>query len=78
MCVSVLLLLYICFTFARTQEFSTWITNDYYIMYAQTLFLKQARLNCEVLHDEYALEIRWSVVGSGETIVFQLVGRIGM
>lgn len=47
-------------------------------MYAQTLFLKQARLNCEVLHDEYALEIRWSVVGSGETIVFQLVGRIGM
>ncbi|XP_021961187.1 protein Skeletor, isoforms B/C [Folsomia candida] len=36
----------------------------------------QSKLNCEVLHEDAAFEIRWSVVESGETIVFQLVGRL--
>ncbi|OXA45645.1 Protein Skeletor, isoforms B/C [Folsomia candida] len=35
-----------------------------------------SKLNCEVLHEDAAFEIRWSVVESGETIVFQLVGRL--
>ena len=35
----------------------------------------QAKLNCEVLWDDLALEVRWAV--AGETIVLQLVGKIG-
>lgn len=34
----------------------------------------QAKLNCEVLWDDLALEVRWAV--AGETIVLQLVGKI--
>lgn len=36
---------------------------------------QQAKLNCEVLWDDLALEVRWAV--AGETIVLQLVGKIG-
>ena len=36
----------------------------------------QAKLNCEVLWDDLALEVRWAV--AGETIVLQLVGKIGI
>jgi len=35
----------------------------------------QTKLNCEVLQDDQALEIRWAI--AGESIVMQLVGRIG-
>ena len=35
----------------------------------------KAKLNCEVLWDDLALEVRWAV--AGETIVLQLVGKIG-
>lgn len=34
----------------------------------------QTKLNCEVLWDDLALEVRWAV--AGESIVMQLVGRI--
>ncbi|KAA0195331.1 hypothetical protein HAZT_HAZT002925 [Hyalella azteca] len=33
------------------------------------------KLNCEVLYDDLALEVRWAV--AGESIVMQLVGRVG-
>ena len=35
----------------------------------------QTKLNCEVLHDDLAFEVRWAV--AGESIVMQLVGRVG-
>ncbi|XP_063233288.1 protein Skeletor, isoforms D/E-like [Bacillus rossius redtenbacheri] len=34
----------------------------------------QSKLNCEVLHDDLALEVRWAV--AGDSIVMQLVGRL--
>ncbi|XP_018007875.2 uncharacterized protein LOC108665610 [Hyalella azteca] len=34
----------------------------------------QTKLNCEVLYDDLALEVRWAV--AGESIVMQLVGRV--
>ncbi|XP_076043060.1 DM13 and DOMON_DOH domain-containing protein skeletor isoform X2 [Oratosquilla oratoria] len=34
----------------------------------------QTKLNCEVLKDDLALEVRWAV--AGESIVMQLVGRV--
>lgn len=36
---------------------------------------EQTKLNCEVLYDGLALEVRWAV--AGESIVMQLVGRVG-
>lgn len=35
----------------------------------------QSKLNCEVLHDELAFEVRWAV--AGESIVIQLVAKLG-
>lgn len=37
--------------------------------------LFQSKLNCEVLHDELAFEVRWAV--AGDSIVLQLVAKIG-
>ncbi|CAG7836850.1 unnamed protein product [Allacma fusca] len=34
----------------------------------------QTKLNCEVLYDDLALEVRWAV--AGESVVMQLVGKI--
>jgi len=34
----------------------------------------QTKLNCEVLYDRLALEVRWAI--AGDSIVMQLVGRI--
>ncbi|XP_053619754.1 protein Skeletor, isoforms B/C isoform X3 [Plodia interpunctella] len=34
----------------------------------------QSKLNCEVLHDELAFEVRWAV--AGDSIVLQLVGKL--
>jgi len=34
----------------------------------------QSKLNCEVLHDPLAMEVRWAV--AGRSIVMQLVGRV--
>lgn len=39
------------------------------------LFYLQSKLNCEVLHDELAFEVRWAV--AGESIVIQLVAKLG-
>lgn len=35
----------------------------------------QSKLNCEVLHDDLAFEVRWAV--AGESIVIQLVAKLG-
>jgi hypothetical protein len=35
----------------------------------------QSKLNCEVLHDELAFEVRWAV--AGESVVIQLVAKLG-
>ncbi|KAJ8715830.1 hypothetical protein PYW07_010312 [Mythimna separata] len=34
----------------------------------------QSKLNCEVLHDELAFEVRWAV--AGDSIVLQLVAKL--
>lgn len=36
----------------------------------------QSKLNCEVLHDDLAFEVRWAV--AGESVVIQLVSKLGM
>lgn len=35
----------------------------------------QSKLNCEVLYDELAFEVRWAV--AGDSIVLQLVAKLG-
>lgn len=35
----------------------------------------QSKLNCEVLHDDLAFEVRWAV--AGESVVIQLVAKLG-
>lgn len=35
----------------------------------------QSKLNCEVLHDDLAFEVRWAV--AGDSIVLQLVAKLG-
>lgn len=35
----------------------------------------QSKLNCEVLYDDLAYEVRWAV--AGESIVIQLVAKLG-
>jgi hypothetical protein len=35
----------------------------------------QSKLNCEVLYDDLAFEVRWAV--AGESIVIQLVAKLG-
>lgn len=35
----------------------------------------QSKLNCEVLYDDLAFEVRWAV--AGESIVVQLVAKLG-
>lgn len=49
---------------------------------SETLFLTlepsiyfQSKLNCEVLHDELAFEVRWAI--AGESAVIQLVAKLG-
>lgn len=37
--------------------------------------LLQSKLNCEVLYEEQAFEVRWAV--AGDSIVLQLVSKIG-
>lgn len=37
--------------------------------------LLQSKLNCEVLYDELAFEVRWAV--AGDSIVLQLVAKLG-
>lgn len=39
------------------------------------LFALQSKLNCEVLYDELAFEVRWAV--AGESVVIQLVAKLG-
>ena len=60
---------------------TSWVisTNNNDVIYKLTtnsIGKYQAKLNCEVLWDDLALEVRWAV--AGETIVLQLVGKIGM
>lgn len=38
--------------------------------------LSQSKLNCEVLYDDLAFEVRWAV--AGESIVIQLVAKLGI
>lgn len=40
------------------------------------IFLFQSKLNCEVLYDDLAFEVRWAV--AGESIVIQLVAKLGI
>lgn len=40
------------------------------------IFFFQSKLNCEVLYDDLAFEVRWAV--AGESIVVQLVAKLGM
>lgn len=35
----------------------------------------QSKLNCEVLYDDLAFEVRWAV--AGESVVVQLVAKLG-
>jgi hypothetical protein len=35
----------------------------------------QSKLNCEVLYDDLAFEVRWAV--AGESVVIQLVAKLG-
>lgn len=38
-------------------------------------YLLQSKLNCEVLYDDLAFEVRWAI--AGESIVIQLVAKLG-
>lgn len=38
-------------------------------------FLLQSKLNCEILYDDLAFEVRWAV--AGDSIVLQLVAKLG-
>lgn len=38
-------------------------------------FILQSKLNCEILHDDLAFEVRWAV--AGDSIVLQLVAKLG-
>lgn len=38
-------------------------------------FFFQSKLNCEVLWDDFAYEVRWAV--AGDSVVLQLVARLG-
>lgn len=44
-------------------------------MKAFTFALFQSKLNCEVLHDSSAFEVRWAI--AGDSIVLQLVAKLG-
>lgn len=35
----------------------------------------QSKLNCEVLYDDLAFEVRWAV--AGDSIILQLVAKLG-
>lgn len=35
----------------------------------------QSKLNCEVLHEDLAFEVRWAV--AGDSVVVQLVAKLG-
>lgn len=47
---------------------------DHWIIYINNSFF-QSKLNCEVLYDELAFEVRWAV--AGESVVVQLVAKLG-
>lgn len=47
------------------------LENKCYIV----LIFFQSKLNCEVLYDDLAFEVRWAV--AGESIVVQLVAKLG-
>jgi hypothetical protein len=38
-------------------------------------FFAQSKLNCEVLWDDLAFEVRWAV--AGDSVVLQLVSKLG-
>jgi hypothetical protein len=38
-------------------------------------FRAQSKLNCEVLWDDFAFEVRWAV--AGDSVVLQLVSKLG-
>lgn len=42
---------------------------------SDNLLCFQSKLNCEVLHDDLAFEVRWAV--AGESVVIQLVAKLG-
>lgn len=44
-------------------------------MGTNVFFPFQSKLNCEVLYDDLAYEVRWAV--AGESIVVQLVSKLG-
>jgi len=47
-----------------------------YLQYKKSpIILLQSKLNCEVLYDDLAFEVRWAV--AGESIVVQLVAKLG-
>jgi len=46
-----------------------------YLQYKSPIILLQSKLNCEVLYDDLAFEVRWAV--AGESIVVQLVAKLG-
>lgn len=39
------------------------------------IILFQSKLNCEVLYDDLAFEVRWAI--AGDSIVVQLVAKLG-
>lgn len=51
------------------------MTQDLFINLNDFVLYLQSKLNCEVLHDDLAFEVRWAV--AGESIVIQLVSKLG-
>lgn len=51
---------------------SFWIFCTYW---KAIFFSFQSKLNCEVLYDDLAFEVRWAV--AGDSIVLQLVAKVG-
>lgn len=57
--------------------YSQWThANNYHSFHSiPCVSVLQSKLNCEVLHDDLAFEVRWAV--AGESIVIQLVAKLG-
>ncbi|KAF4521058.1 hypothetical protein B566_EDAN008130, partial [Ephemera danica] len=53
---------------SNSQHFPTYIANP------ENTY-QSSKLNCEVLHENLAFEVRWAV--AGDSVVTQLVGKIG-
>lgn len=45
------------------------------LQFLLVIFLFQSKLNCEVLDEDLAFEVRWAV--AGDSVVIQLVAKLG-